>query len=396
MKQEHTSVIRGALCGDLHLWHTQYGRSTRGASLSRAALAVVKDIIDRRFDFVMLSGDSLNAVRPTPETILVLKQIDDMFRSAGIPVFCISGNHDYTGSTHWIETCTNQTLNERERRGLIMADWKSYRIVDGIMLLGIPGVDADEIRRRLPEMPDTEIVLAHFTPKEVMGFTNDRSLSIKDVIRKNTDVVALGDYHEAFINHVQREDGHIVTSVMPGSVAHCAVSESDDKGYVELEFNTTAGKLVRAERILISSYDVLRIDMSAEPDALSRLSDTLANRDGTRELLLVVKFDAATHSLKTALEIVGTSPNVTVLSRPYLSEREVHREDGTPVSSEDLLPLEFFLENRRVGVACLDRAAEAVLKRVPDADAVMAQAVSEFLKDDSWMSSSTSPTTAST
>lgn len=374
-------LLKLAHIGDTHLLDRQFGKESRGVSIANAVVSLVSHALHvRPHDHLALSGDILNSVRPSPDVVLVLRRLDKMLRDAGKACWCISGNHDFTGQHHWIHASTDQECNMRERRGLIMCDWKHVQIAPGVSLLGIPGVDADEIREKLPMLPDAELVLAHFTPKEHMPFPNERSLSQTELVREKTEAVLLGDYHEPFVDTVRRKDGTEIPVVMPGSPVHCSVAESEDKGYFSITLE--GSRVVSIERVQMLSTDVLRIDLSAEPDALERLKKTMAERLPERELLLVVRFDAGTHAIKPVLEIVGDAPNVTLRPMPYISEKERQLVGAEALVEGELRPLHAFQGDFSVGVPSLDNALTALLKRVPDADKLLDKAIDDYRNSD--------------
>ena len=91
---------------DNHLGYEQYGSRERFDDFAKAFIAVVKDAIDRKADFFVVSGDLFNKRAIDAQTLIQAREALQMLANAGITAIGIEGNHDrsyYRDGVSWLQ-----------------------------------------------------------------------------------------------------------------------------------------------------------------------------------------------------------------------------------------------------------------------------------------------------
>lgn len=364
--------------GDTHLWSSgQWSKTARGLALVGAVFNVIDAAHAKGIRTILNGGDAINAVRPSPETVMQLRQIDERLRKLGMVMVMVSGNHDYTGALHWVHVCTDQARNRADGTGIIMVDFGAYKLKSGLTVFGIPGVSAQLIREtNAAYSPCSDIVVAHFTADGDAPFTGDHPTT-GDAINAGTKFLAMGDLHKKFQRFERHHDRDVLV-VMPGSTSMCSVAEADENYWAEVEVTQDGATFKNWH--LIPGCPVLRVDMGDEA-WLTVMTEFVTKQDVAGHGVVVVRYDPTKHKFDTARAVAAERPCVVVLPHPQCAEEgPAYQTALVEDQGEPLLPLEAFQKEHRVGVPELDTVVTAVLKRVPQADKMLDDAIKEYTK----------------
>ncbi len=87
-------TIKIAHFADTHLGYRQYGLNQRENDYYDVFDRIIDDMIERKVDYVLHSGDLFDQAKPPIKAIIVAQKAFERLRKAGIPVYTIAGNHD--------------------------------------------------------------------------------------------------------------------------------------------------------------------------------------------------------------------------------------------------------------------------------------------------------------
>lgn len=153
-------------------------------------------------DFVMISGD-LTRSGTEQEHRYVAKLLDDFQKKTGMPIFVISGNHDYYNSTpsefkeYYNELGYKNALAVDDVTASYTADLpKNYRLI--AIDSNNPGKDGDGVDERLLNWVDAQVQKAHEDGKEIIAMMHHpliqhivlHKIILKDFILRDSENVA--------------------------------------------------------------------------------------------------------------------------------------------------------------------------------------------------------------
>ena len=249
---------------DVHLGNTQYGLSDRFDDFGRAWDDVIRQIIEREVDFVVLAGDLFEKRSVEPLALLQAQEGLRRLRQANIPVVAVEGNHDavlYRDGFSWMEYLDRQGelvlldpcpageagyryLSHRRGGGGCYVDIGKVRVV-GQPYLGASAPRAIEemaARLRLDGAGEAQYVVyvAHAGLEGIIartpGCLTEADLTL---LRAHVDYVALGHIHQHF------ERGGWLFN--PGSLETCRSDEAEfARGFFIVEVDTDAPDKHRA------------------------------------------------------------------------------------------------------------------------------------------------------
>jgi DNA repair exonuclease SbcCD nuclease subunit len=167
---------------------------------------------------------------------------DSTLRALGIPMFTITGNHDYS-SPSWLSTlfpdpCADAVSGIYPLDGLFV----SFR---GFTITGIPPYTARVFEEKYEEISTqtrhSDVVLYHgFVTGIVPAFTGDkRVLDVAGLpLSSRNKAVLLGDIHvQGFVNKPRPGGGEVLIGY-PGSLEMCSKSESTNKSIPMIRLNS--------------------------------------------------------------------------------------------------------------------------------------------------------------
>ncbi|MHA1505782.1 MAG: metallophosphoesterase family protein [Candidatus Asgardarchaeia archaeon] len=206
--------MRFAHVSDTHLGYRQFNENVREMDFYDAFEEAVEKIIKEKVDFVIHSGDLFEHYRTNPRALMVVINVLEKLKEAGIPVYSIAGNHD-------IILRRGMTPPQRilERIGLLklVGDGESnWYVHDGIFICGIwyrPKFYRKSILTKLDELSkkaneyEKRILVMHQSIKKY--FPLNYEIDINE-IPKNFDYIAMGHLHNRIIDKYGR--GYIAYS----------------------------------------------------------------------------------------------------------------------------------------------------------------------------------------
>lgn len=229
-------------CGDIHLGNNQYNEPQRLQDFAAAFQQVTDYALQKKVDFVLLSGDFFHKRAINAETLGQAVELLSPLKQAGIPVVAIEGNHDkafYQDRSSWLTFLNKQGLlyllepsfregrlemlpwREEERCGSIL-NLAGVRIY-GLGYLGVTtAVRLGEALQYIDQSHDGyRILLLHTAINRLMG--QDLGGIKKEILepfQSRINYVALGHIHSRY-----DLDGWIHN---PGALECCHLDEYTD------------------------------------------------------------------------------------------------------------------------------------------------------------------------
>ena len=255
---------------DLHLGFRQYGFPQRELDFYTIATAIFNAAITEKCDAILLSGDNFDAAKPQATAVLVLQQLTQMAKDAGIRVLAIDGNHDDCGG-QWLEICGVEHIGQKV---VVIADKSGG---PGMTIGGIDACRPAQFYERITAFKDAgthiDVLAIHQAVYEMSGFSQDFSAAqiATAVTGLGVQYVAMGDIHtyaETVFNGVR--------FAYPGAPETNSTDECGNKScnLVMLE----NGKLVTGI-ISLQPRQFLNISITSEEDLVS-LTTTLNTASG--------------------------------------------------------------------------------------------------------------------
>jgi len=284
---------------DWHLRDSQFASPNRGDDFTNAAFTVIDVCMGYGVKAIFNSGDILNNRRPSSRNIQDLTEIDKRLRSAGIPMFVISGNHDLARPS-WISILDEETRQDSSKKtsGIINADNKTLPIGDtGMTVYGLPSVGARAFRQ--VGWPDADILLSHELVKEFCAFPADKdALSIADYPTDKYKAILLGDIHTCKYKIV---DECLIG--YPDSIELCSRVESTEKSVTMLEIEKKVITNVDSlKHISIPTRMSLVYRIHSEEEAEIALADLKSYVD--QDPIVLIKYDRRMHSIPAMFRTV--------------------------------------------------------------------------------------------
>lgn len=233
---------------DWHLRDSQYCSPSRGEDFTKAALAVVDLAMAYGAKAICNCGDILNNRRPSSRNIKDLSEIDRRLRAAGIPMYVISGNHDFARPS-WIDLLYEQTRVDpavANDVGIIHADDRLLNIPGtGLTVYGAPSMGVKAFRETCADWPEADILMSHEPLKAFAAFPmDDDSLDVEDYPTEKYQAVLLGDLHaRKYLNDSTGQK----TIGYPGSIELCSNNEPPEKTISLFRFGADGKLLLNAD-----------------------------------------------------------------------------------------------------------------------------------------------------
>jgi DNA repair exonuclease SbcCD nuclease subunit len=119
---------------DSHLGYRQYGLVKREDDFIQVFQDAIDEVVSERPDFAVHSGDLFEYSRPPVKAILAAQTGFEKLREAGIPVYCVPGNHDIVMRRNSIPP---QVLF-KEVGVRVLSPQHPFHIHDGVFIGGAP------------------------------------------------------------------------------------------------------------------------------------------------------------------------------------------------------------------------------------------------------------------
>lgn len=222
--------IRFIHTADWHIRDIQYGRTFRGEDSRRAVRQVVDFAIKTEVDFIINGGDILDRNRPSGAMLDFMFEVDVALRKAGIPMYCVTGNHDESSPSFLNLPGYLQHLDMKAsaglggRGGIVCIDGQEV-VHGGIRIHGFPACRWEEVANTvvLDRQESPDILVWHGAVQEFQPFGVD--LTLKEVFEVPFKAALLGDLHI----HVQARGPEEQLLAYPGSTELTERGESAEK-----------------------------------------------------------------------------------------------------------------------------------------------------------------------
>jgi hypothetical protein len=205
------------IAGDTHLRPTTWAKHPELSGDSYFGLQqLVAAAVNLRVPLV-LAGDIFDNCRPDSRSVVVFAAQMDRMQGAGLPVYCIQGNHDQANPA-WFQIHTwpvDLHLNSV--------------VIHGIEFYGLQFVPSEELAAALGEMPaTTNVLVCHQSWVEVqrIGHTDGSLSEIPAAL-----TVFSGDYHIHGSYRGAAADGGEIWLHSPGSMCLQALNEDPEKQF---------------------------------------------------------------------------------------------------------------------------------------------------------------------
>ena len=266
---------------DWHLGKELYGLDYTKQHFYNAAFSVLELAKELGVSEIYNAGDILDVVKPSEETMFVLKKIHYFLKQHNIAMYVISGNHDYVGKRQWCEIVRDDTdLNSKS--GIIPVTYASHP--NGLNYAFIKPNVLEELSCVIEPQSEHQPLLLHTPIKEFAGgygSKNDKYLSVKDLSNtigvKKFKHIVIGDTHKTMI---VEDSGY--TYISPGSIENVYANE-DIKKYVFI-YDTELDILNKVE--LPCSYVKIKTEtpILSEKD-LNAFVESIVNASNFKDLV---------------------------------------------------------------------------------------------------------------
>ena len=233
---------------DLHLGLRQYGLSEREHDFYEQYYFAVQTLIDQNVDAVIIGGDIFDQARPSPLAMKTFLHGLNNFKSNGIQVMNIIGNHamiqspDFVTADEFIFNTVQETMvkessvtNNLNSYPFVLLNENNVFETDDVFICGLPyffNFALDELIEEINKLNGLAaehsnkktILVLHQEFKEYCGYTG-ASLSIDDIDISNFDLLICGHIH----NRVLTETSQGCIYLQPGSIERCSVAEARDE-----------------------------------------------------------------------------------------------------------------------------------------------------------------------
>jgi DNA repair protein SbcD/Mre11 len=254
--------------------HVGAWRDTRLRDLSTESFIIAMDrCVEEHVDFVLISGDLFNTAIPPIDSLRTVVAKFRMLRDNSIPIYVITGSHDYSPSGKTIVSVLEEA---KLCRNVQQGDWdeQTSRLhlnftldkKTGIKLTGIGGrkqglernyYDVLD-RESLESEPGTKIFLFHSALSELHGIHDYMEAQSIASLPKNFIYYAGGHVHKAGTY----QDLHHKNVVYPGPLFPNSFSELEELecgkfNFVEIDNNESNRVTITVEEIRL--HPVVRI-----------------------------------------------------------------------------------------------------------------------------------------
>lgn len=321
------------ICADAHLRDMQFGRRDRGLDFQKA-LAYVIDQGIATGSPILFAGDLMDTTRPSPATMNFLLRQHRRLRAAGVPMYVVSGNHDYTEPS-WIDVVQEDQTVESQG-GIKLADNALIANIPGfpgVSIYGVPSLRKEEFLAVCKEWPAADILLCHQPIKEFCEFPMDSALLVEELPRQYK-LVAVGDIHVTEV----RTASHGMRVASPGSTELCSKGEPLEKFFmrVEVDANGALGEIT-THGIPTRKVLVLRITTEdAMPEALEKVAAAAPSNP-----VVFIRYDSRIPNVTGRLHTVIDPDKAILRAAPFVTEGEQVFTDDAP---DDELQLPDFLD----------------------------------------------------
>lgn len=318
------------LCADAHLRDMQFGRRDRGRDFQKALLHIVNQAIKTNSP-ILFGGDLLDTTRPSPWTMAFLLSLHRKLAAAGVPMYVVNGNHDFTEPS-WIDVVQEEAEVDIIG-GIKLIDNKLVKIPGTtVSVYGVPSIRKEEFLAKRSEWPEADILLCHQPIKEFCEFPMETALTF-DQLPSRYKMIVVGDIHVTD----EKLTPAGVRVVSPGSTELCQKSESAEKSFFLLPIK--GGELGTLEKQVIPTRRVLCLRVVTEedmPEVLAKVSDAAPANP-----MVFVRYNTHIANVVGRLHAVIDPDKAILRAAPFVTEGEEVFTDDSP---QDDRKMEDFLD----------------------------------------------------
>ena len=179
---------------DNHLRESQYGYASRGVDFFNASMDVHRCAVESGVRVIVDGGDLINLTRPSPDTTEQIKKKNADLREKGLAYVMVTGNHDDTGTNHWIHQVTDQALNRAEKKGIIFLYDERIEI-DGMSFYGMPCVSRLAFKDYSERAEPADVLIWHGSMSDMAPIPTDFHVRPEDIRWDKFQFLAAGDLH---------------------------------------------------------------------------------------------------------------------------------------------------------------------------------------------------------
>jgi DNA repair exonuclease SbcCD nuclease subunit len=289
---------------DSHLRPAQWAYSSRGPDFAAALRWCVQYAIDHKIPAITHGGDLINDARPNSQTMKDLCAVHELAAAAGIPIFTVTGNHDWVQPS-WIEVISS--IYGDKGVGFVCIDRQLVKIPGTeVTIYGLPTLTKEALQVALAEAPKADILVWHGLVKEFVGFPVENAVEIQDFDVGKFRAILLGDIHVwnwCSAGTSGHEDPSKNTHFLigyPGSTELCEKSEDIEK-YAALLSIPEKAVPAPPEQVLIDTRPVRPFRIETEED-LGRIIAELQAETFTRPPILFVAYNPTVISVVSRIK----------------------------------------------------------------------------------------------
>ena len=294
-----TQTIKFLHTADWHIRDTQYGRRFRGDDFRKAIRQVIDLAVQNEVDFIINGGDTLHVNRPSETMLDFLYEIHELLKSAGIPMFTVTGNHDASDPS-FIRFPEKNSPNPG-LGGIICLDHDVVTI-KGVRIAGFPAIpfgprkgengerelegDGSTLLEKIRGANPVDIAVWHGALEEFVPFPMRDSGSMHELPEDYAKAWLLGDIH---LRGRKRTPGGVLVSY-PGTVEMCDRGEPAEKfaDFYQLEPGWRESGFPEPIELPIETRPVIFLSVAddAQADqALGKIRKTIAENPGQSPLI---------------------------------------------------------------------------------------------------------------
>jgi hypothetical protein len=305
-KEQNVSFIHTA---DWHICDVQYGRAFRGEDVKKSIREVLQIAEERKVDFILNGGDTLDRNRPSGSMLDFLFEVDAELKRIGIPMYTVTGNHDAAEPSFL-------TFPGYERKeggaGIICID---DQIIEhkGIKIAGFPARPWQEVQEVMVKWAEpVDIVCWHGAVDSFIPFPMESAWMFEAMPENKCRAYLLGDIH---LRGRQRLSNEVLVSY-PGTVELRDRGEPCDK-FVDL-YELPVGWRSKpfpepAQEIMLDTRPVLflRIDDDIEADkAVLKIQEEVLRCRGRTPMIFLSYNKGVKSVIKRILNLIDRSKTV--------------------------------------------------------------------------------------
>ena len=372
-------TIKIAHIADTHLGYRQYGLVEREKDFYDSFKMMIDDMLDKKVDCVLHSGDLFEQAKPPIEALLVAQECFEKLIENDVDVYVIAGNHDKIQKKG---TVIPQRLYESEKFHILTYGNPIIEISHDIVLCGLPYFPKnyeEAVKEKLYDIYEEvknypyKILMLHGSISKYFDMECEFEL---DAIPEGFDYYAMGHLHNRILNYDFKKG---ILSY-PGSTEIKSKAEISDynknkKGYslVCIDNSLNVEKIdFKLERKFISKT-IKYYELEKKITALEKYikEEILTKTDKKPVLLLTIEegdFERSNVSKKVYEQLGDITLNIRLTYKP--TEEITPKPIGTSIYSPEKVLKEVIdekYENEKITRLSVDLYKELSIRNTEEA-----------------------------